>query len=140
MNDQTTGTPNILIVDRNPVNIRLFTDLLNRKSMRCIGASDYGSLDAALASEQDILLVLMDLAGFDDAIWERCRRINQSSIPLLIMSARQDTDFVSQVAQSGASGFLRKPINISNLFRLIYSLVNDESADQNSPSAGAKER
>lgn len=130
------SNPGVLIVDRNPVNIKLFVNLLKKHAMMCYGASDYETFDAILDSENEFVLVLIDLAGFDENIWERCRTIHKKSIPLLIMSGRSDAGFQANMVQSGASGFLQKPINISSLLKLINSLVNHESPGQNTSVAG----
>lgn len=133
------SNPGVLIVDRNPVNIKLFGDLLKKHAMTCYGATDYETFDAILDSKYEFVLVLIDLAGFDEAIWERCRTIHKKSIPLLIMSGRSDAGFQANMVQSGASGFLQKPININSLLKLINSLVNHESPGPNTPGAGTKQ-
>lgn len=136
MNEENhLSNPGVLIVDRNPINIKLFGDLLKKHAMMCYGASDYETFDAILDSENELVLVLIDLAGFDENIWERCRTIHKKSIPLLIMSGRSDAGFQANMVQSGASGFLQKPINISSLLKLINSLVNHESPGQNTSVA-----
>src|SRR5207302_1308868 len=69
------GRALILAVDRNQRNLDLLTDLLSKKGYETRGAVTLEEFDGALEGERDISLALVDVAGFDPAIWQRCDRL-----------------------------------------------------------------
>ncbi len=76
---------NVLIVDTNPVNIAMLGKVFSNYHYACTGVSGYEVLDEALAGVASYDIVLMDVAGFDPGIWERCKVIHSAGVPFLIL-------------------------------------------------------
>lgn len=132
INPEIASQVTLLIVDRNPANIKVFLDVMGRHGISCCGASDYQMLDKMLADNQKKrLIVLIDFAGFEEAIWSRCRLIHRKKFPLLVMSSKSELFLQTAMLRAGASGYLKKPIALDSLVSLINSVVTDETEDEN---------
>lgn len=112
------GRPTVLVVDDEPKNVQLLTDVLEARSYTVWSASD-GAQGLALARERLPDVVLLDvmmprLDGF-----EVCRRLKgeqkTAAIPVLLVTAldaRQDR--IAGIA-AGANDFISKPIDAADL-------------------------
>ncbi|HCE56242.1 MAG TPA: response regulator [Prolixibacteraceae bacterium] len=118
----------ILVVENNKVNAELISNALQKFGFICSLASDYAALDVALAGNDFFDIVLMDVTGFDADIWERCKKIHQLNIPLLILSAKPSAALQQHGMKYGARGIVSKPVILKDFVNLIYSLINDEQA------------
>jgi len=102
----------ILAVDRNHRNLELLSQFLGREG--------YQTRPAA---------TLVDIAGFDRAIWERCEGLRHHKIPFLVLSPRQSAAVQQASLTHGARGVLIKPLVVRELLGLIHSLL-EEDVDQ----------
>lgn len=118
----------ILVVEQNQKNAELINNALIKFGFICSSASDYAALDTALAENNSFDIVLMDVTGFDADIWERCKKIHQFNIPLLILSAKPSAALQQHGMRYGARGIVSKPVILKDFVNLIYSLINDEQA------------
>lgn len=89
-------------------------------------ASDYTALDDALAKKGLFEIVLMDITGFDAQIWERCKKIQEQNIPLLILSVKPNFALQQQGMLYGATGVIGKPVLLKDFVKLIFSLIHHE--------------
>src|SRR5262245_26797196 len=71
----------ILAVDHNRRNLDLLTHFLGQAGYQTRIASSLAQFDQALAQADDLGLALVDIAGFDRSIWERCQRLREQKIP-----------------------------------------------------------
>jgi len=113
----------ILAVDRNPRNLQLMTDFLDRAGYSGIGATGLEELDQVLEGTHRIALALVDLAGFDQQIWDRCDRLRRAKVPFLVISPRPSASMQEASLAHGARGMLVKPLATTELSRLIRSLL-----------------
>jgi DNA-binding response OmpR family regulator len=74
-------------------------------------------------------LALVDIAGFDRTVWERCEALRQHKIPFLVLSPRHSAALQQASFTHGASGVLIKPLLVRDLLGLIASLVEDNADD-----------
>ncbi len=115
--------PLILTVERNPRNLELLNKFLTDKGFRTVGASSIEELDQRLTETEPIALALVDLAGFDKRIWERCDQLRQSGIPFLVISPQPATGAQRTGLAHGASGVLVKPLVVKELVGMIQNLM-----------------
>jgi DNA-binding response OmpR family regulator len=121
--------PMILAVDRNHRNLELLSQFLEREGYQTRPAATLEDFDQALAEANGIGLALVDIAGFDRAIWERCEELRHHKIPFLVLSPRQSAAIQQASLTHGARGVLIKPLVVRELLGLIRSLL-EEDADQ----------
>jgi DNA-binding response OmpR family regulator len=119
----------ILAVDRNHRNLELLSQFLEREGYQTRPAATLEEFDQALAEANGIGLALVDIAGFDRAIWERCEELRHHKIPFLVISPKQSAAIQQASLTHGARGVLIKPLVVRELLGLIRSLL-EEDADQ----------
>lgn len=113
----------ILAVSRNRRNLDLLAQVLEKEGFQVHIADSLPALDYALNTESNLRIALVDLAGFDPGIWDRCERMRQIDIPFLIISPRQSAALRKESLVHGASGVLVKPLVIRDLVELVRNLV-----------------
>jgi DNA-binding response OmpR family regulator len=113
----------ILAVDRNPRNLELLAQFLGREGYGVLPAPTLEDFDRSLERSGEVGLALLDIAGFDGGIWQRCERLRAEGIPFLVLSARQSQQLQQESLAHGARGVLTKPVAVQELLGLIRSLL-----------------
>jgi len=117
--------PVILAVDHNSRNLELLGQFLGRGGYLTRTAADLQEFDQALSETDGIDLALVDIAGFDHSIWERCEALRHHKIPFLVLSPRQSAAIQQASLTHGAHGVLVKPLTVKDLLGLICSLLKE---------------
>ena len=118
-----SGAPLILAVDRNRRNADLLKQLLTEQGYRTRDATNLDDFDRALDAEEKIDLALVDIAGFDQTIWERCDRLRKMEVPFLVISSRRLAAVAERSAAHGARGVLMKPLVTRDFLGLVHGLL-----------------
>jgi DNA-binding response OmpR family regulator len=126
MEDGMKAIPIILAVDRNHRNLELLSQFLGREGYQTRTAATLEEFDQALAAISDIGLALVDIAGFDRTIWERCEGLRHHKIPFLVLSPRHSSAIQQASLSHGAHGILIKPLVVKELLGLIVSLLDSD--------------
>jgi DNA-binding response OmpR family regulator len=119
--------PVILTVDRNHRNLELLSQFLGHEGYQTRPAVTLEEFDQALAEANGIGLALVDIAGFDRAIWERCEGLRRHKIPFLVLSPRHSAALQQESLTHGAHGVLIKPLIVKELLRLLGSLLESDA-------------
>lgn len=123
----TIRSPLILAVDRNRRNLDLLSQFLGREGYETIAAASLEEFDQVLDERAGINLALIDIAGFDRSVWERCERLRAKEIPFIIISPRQSAALQQASLAHGARGVLLKPLAVKELLGLIRGFVEEET-------------
>ena len=123
MADQVT----ILAVDRNARNLELMKAFLEKNGYHVETAATLEAFDRALLGRRAIQLALIDIAGFDRGIWERCERMRAARIPFLVIFPQQQAALQEESIEHGAHGTLTKPLAQNQLLGLINGLLGEEA-------------
>ncbi len=104
---------NILIIDDNPVNLRILADYLEAHGYGILVARDGQSgLDKAEFAVPDLILLDVMMPGIDG--FETCRLLKQNekteSIPVIFMTALSDTEHKLEGFEVGAVDYVTKPL------------------------------
>ena len=106
------ATPCILIVDDEPLNIRLLEAVLSKNGYRTIPATR-GPEARALALEHEPDLILLDVLMPEEDGYATCERLKQeprtSDIPVIFISALTDTTSKVRGLEVGGVDFISKP-------------------------------
>jgi len=114
----------ILVVDRNRHNLDLLAQFLTRRGYAPITVTSLGEFDQALHRVDSIALALVDLAGFDPRIWQRCDQLRQADVPFLMLSSASRSRAIQHAgAAHGAQGVLVKPLTSESLLDLLRGLL-----------------
>ena len=119
----------VLAVDRNHRNLGLLSQFLGREGYRTRTAATIEEFDQILGEDNQIGLVLVDIAGFDRSIWDRCEGLRHHRIPFLVISPKQSAAIQQASLTHGARGVLIKPLVVKELLGLVHSLL-EEDADR----------
>lgn len=127
MSDKRT----ILIVEDNPMNLKLARDVLEAKGYRVVAAEN-GEDGVALAGAEHPDLVLMDiqLPGIDGV--EALRRLREdpatSRILVVAFTASVMAGERSRVTAAGFDAFVSKPIDLKPFLATIAKLLEGDAA------------
>jgi DNA-binding response OmpR family regulator len=122
--------PVILAVDHNPRNLELLSQFLGREGYQTRTAAGLQEFDQALAKPDEIALALVDIAGFERSIWERCEALRHHKIPFLVLSPRHSAAIQQAGLTHGAHGVLVKPLTVKDLLGLICGLLKDANDEE----------
>ncbi len=116
MNDpniQTSGA-RILIVDDVPANLRILSEALESQGYRIQAATDgETALNLVAAGPPELILMDVMMPGIDG--YETCRRLKKmpgmADIPVLFITARNETEDVVEGFKAGGIDYLSKPFS-----------------------------
>jgi len=108
----------ILIIDDNPANIGLLSEALERKGHEILAASD-GDSGVRIAGLAKPALILLDvMMPLLDGM-ATCRKLKMADairdIPVIFITARQDTESVLSGFRSGAVDYIHKPFHLEEV-------------------------
>lgn len=114
----------ILLLNHNPRNLQLLAEYLGKQGFETLSAQDLAEFDQALADQSTaIAAALVDIAGFDGQIWQRCELLRAAKIPFLVISPRQSAAIQQASLSHGARGVMIKPLVIKELVTLIQGVL-----------------
>ena len=108
------GVPKVLLVEDNPMNLELATDLLEACGIEVIAANS-GEAAMKLAQEQRPNLILMDLSlpGMDGLQATAALKANPQTrlIPVVAVTAHAMKGDEQKALDAGCEGYITKPID-----------------------------
>ena len=121
---QTAKT--ILIVEDNPINLKLLRDILNFQTFEVLEAIDGKSaLELVEKNYNKIDLILMDLQLPDINGLEVIKNIKADAeskdIPIIVVSAHAMESDMKKCREAGCIDYITKPINIQEFINKINS-------------------
>ena len=128
---------NILVVDDNPLNLKLATTLLSDEGTHTV-ASD-SALDAIQQLKQHTFdIILMDLEMPDMSGIEATREIRQnrycaSNTPIIALTAHAFSQIRQQVIEAGMNDLLAKPYTPEQLYAIIAKWCSRKTQTEHPP-------
>lgn len=105
-------TPLILIIDDNPINVKLLEIILKKEGYRTISATN-GPDGRHLAEKQHPDLILLDIMMPGEDGFDTCKQLSQrgetTDIPIIFISAVEDTASKVKGLNIGAVDYITKP-------------------------------
>ena len=128
-----------LIVDNNSLALQMLEDILRMLGTTSIRrASDSAKAKVALR-EGDIDVVITERELEPETGIQLVDYIRHSSesldrlLPVIMLTARSEPDYVTEARDKGVTEFLGKPFNVDSLYRRIASVIARPRAFVNSP-------
>ena len=118
-----SAQPTILIVAYNPRNLELLAQFLGEAGYQVLQSSGLEAFEQILTTLPNLQFALIDISGFDQDIWESCKRLQTAGIPFLVISPYSNAVIEQQSLVSGARSVLVKPLTSQKLLGLINSLL-----------------
>ena len=121
----------ILIVDDNPINIRVVEVMLEKDGYRTVSAMD-GATCIEMAKNGRPDLILLDINMPEMSGIEVCKALNQNkqtnNIPIIFVTASTDDETLKEAFESGGTDYVRKPVNRVELLARISSALTQKKA------------
>ena len=115
MNNSNPELATVLIVDDTPANLNLLTNLLKDKYRLKVANNGVRALELATAAPPDLILLDIMMPEMDG--YEVCRRLKAnkatSRIPVIFLTAKNETEDEELGFSLGAVDFIHKPISPS---------------------------
>jgi DNA-binding response OmpR family regulator len=115
----------ILVADSDRGNLDFLSHQLDREGYGTVGASSLEELDQAIEGKVGIALLLIDISGFDQRIWERCEALVRSGVPFIVISPRRSPAVQRDSMRCGASVLLTKPFDFKDLMEHVHTVLGD---------------
>ena len=115
---------NILVVEDNLDLRELFVTTINNAGYRAFGATD--GLDALnLMDNTHIDLIVADIMMPKMSVYEMTKELRSlgNSIPILMVTAKDDYDSLQKGFSFGADDYMIKPVNVNELLLRIQALL-----------------
>lgn len=136
---------NVLLVEDNPVNQLLAEKLLSDWGCN-ISIADNGRIALEKLETNVYDIILMDIKMPEMDGYEATKRIRQmkgraGAIPIVALTAHAAMWEAEKCIESGMNGYISKPFNVNDLYRMIRSNLNNETmSDQTDGSTGDSKR
>jgi DNA-binding response OmpR family regulator len=125
--DTTPATPRVLVVDDDRHSLEIMRRLLAREGFEAITA-DGGRACLAIVRERAIDVILLDVMMPEMDGFQVCAELQKldraRSIPVILLTAKDDVDTRVAGMKLGVSEFLTKPVNKKELFARIRSQLH----------------
>ena len=120
----------VLVIDDDRSLVELLSDYLGRLGHEIHGANDGRSgLEALVAVEPDLVLLDVTMPGLDG--WQVLARIRaQSTVPVVMLTARGDEMEVLRGFAGGADDYVTKPFSFAQLAARIKAVAERASPDR----------
>ncbi|MDC2866875.1 response regulator transcription factor [Bacillus sp. BP-3] len=114
---------NILLIDDEPRMLDLLSLYLTHRGYNCTKATS-GKEAISLLEEKEFRLILLDIMMPGMSGWETCKRIRElNSVPIIMLTARDDTQDVIQGLKKGADDYITKPFHEEELLARIEAVL-----------------
>ncbi len=128
MNEQTSRSECILIVDDEPVNLKLLDKMLRMQGYTNLILVDdpRDVLDLYLEWHPDLILLDINMPHLDGfQVMEQLRGLNDPILPpIVVLTAQQGKDYLLRALASGARDFLTKPFDRTELLMRVRNLLD----------------
>jgi two-component system KDP operon response regulator KdpE len=114
--------PRILVVDDDPDLVRALRLRLRANNYEIVTAGDgYSAIAVAQKEHPDLILLDLGLpAGDGFVVLERLQKSDAlSSVPVIVLSARDPQDNEARALRTGAAAFFQKPADNEELLNVI---------------------
>ena len=113
MSQASGKKPIVVVVDDDPTMRVLVAETLEPDGIDVVEASDGGAaLGLLRARVPDLVLLDVEMPGLDGfGVCEEIRRLpGGASLPVVMMTGREDVESIRRAYEAGATDFLTKPI------------------------------
>ena len=117
----------ILIIDDAFSNLHLLQSILESDGYSVIPVDDGRKAVEIVKESKDIGLILLDLMmpNFDGyQFLDQMKKIDAKNIPVIVVSAKTDTQSIQTALEKGAYDYLSKPFNIQDVLNKIRPAIN----------------
>jgi two-component system cell cycle response regulator DivK len=122
--------PQILVVEDNEKNMKLFRDVLLARGYRTLEATTAGqAVELAATHAPDLVLMDIQLPDFggDEALVRLRADERSASIPVVALTAQAMEGDRERFLAAGFDGYLSKPVNVADLVAMVQGYCEGAS-------------
>ncbi len=122
-----SGRPVILVVDDDPVNIRVIQNYFESRNCTVKAAQNGISALEMIESDQAIDLVLLDIMMPVMSGYDVCRRIrlgrSPEVLPVIMLTAKNMLSDINAAFEAGANDYIVKPFQVTELLARVSTML-----------------
>ncbi len=125
--------PLVLVVEDNPVNVRLIHEMLRTGGYRtCTAANGEAGVRVARESQPVLIITDLQMPVLDGLSMTRQLKASPETagIPILALTAHAGDEHRAAARESGCAGFLTKPIRLITLLQEVARALEHSTAGQ----------
>ena len=130
MNEINPELPKILVIDDDPISVRVLCELFKRRYQVSWATDGCDGLVLAQETLPDLILLDVLLPGIDG--YEVCRRLREglatADIPVIFLTAMADTAGLDQGLEAGGTDYLFKPFDFRDLLEIVATRILSRQA------------
>lgn len=128
--ETTNEIKTILVVDDEPENRRIYSEILSDSGYRVIDEPDGASALSDIRQGEKIDLVIIDykMPGMNGLELAATLRNILPSVPVLMLTAYTSIENYLQSLSLGVFDYINKPVETIKLIRIVRMALNDHSA------------
>lgn len=115
----------VLTVGRNVRNLELLGDVLARAGHDTMKADGLAAFDSALTRAPEFGAALVDVTGFEPAVWVHAARLRDAAVPYVVIYDRDNAALRREAMKHGARGVLTKPLAIRDLLAMVAGMLGE---------------
>lgn len=121
----------ILVVDDGTVNVMLLSRVLKNAGFETDSANS-GLEALKKIKNSDFHLVLLDVMMPSIDGFETCRRIHKinSDIPVIMVTALSNEEYIQKSFDAGAIDYIRKPINKTEVLARVHNIIKIKESEE----------
>ena len=122
------GTPTVLVVDDDDVNLFMATSILGKQVEAVKKKSGQDALDYLAGNSVDLVLLDYKMPGMDglEVLKIMKHRTEIKNVPVIMMTAEVDIELETEVFHAGAVDFVRKPFAPMVLKERVHRVLQNE--------------
>jgi two-component system cell cycle response regulator DivK len=121
-------TKTVLIVEDNPLNMKLFNDLLEAHGYRTLQSTNgMEAIDLARAHRPDVILMdiqLPEISGLEVTKWIKDDD-DLRATPVIAVTAFAMKGDEERIRQAGCEAYISKPISVAKFIETVKSYLGD---------------
>ncbi|HVR44880.1 MAG TPA: response regulator [Thermoanaerobaculia bacterium] len=117
-----TGLPTVLLLDDNPLVLKLGRALLEREGCTVVTTSNWGEFgQAMIVSPPDLILMDVNMPSISGNRLTEILKMNpkKAAIPVILMSDMPEESLAQTAGKSGADSWIRKPLTREKVVALL---------------------
>lgn len=127
MRERETKQKTVLMVDDDPVNIRIVAHYMKDEAMCKIVGAKSGKDALELLDKIAVHLIILDVEMPEMNGFETLSKIREKyDTPVIFMSGGKDIDTIQRTVDLGVADYISKPVTALTLKEIIHSMLNED--------------
>ncbi len=118
---------NILVIDDEPLNIEIISNILNNEYNLKVATDGKRGLEAYDKFRPEIIISDLNMPNLDGIEMIKTIRQNDQNVKIIVLTCHDDVNYLLEATQLKLTKYLIKPIDKTTLFEAIHSAIEEIS-------------